>query len=294
MGVFNETFPSNVNIFVDLFCGGGSVGLSANAKKVFFIDNNKHVISLLEHLAKYKLETLLGRLGKLIADYKLSYSAEFGYAKYRKGIKKEDNNGLKAFNEKGFYKLRKNYNLSKNKFSKKSLDMLYLLLVYGFNNDLRFNGVGDYNLPAGKTDLNKSNIRKLEAYIERVDEIECVFVCADFRDTKVRKILSTADFIYADPPYLLGNAVYNENGNWTDQAEDDLMELLGELKEVGTNFALSNVLEKRNPASTNMILKKWLDRQGLKMHDIKYHYKSSSYNKKNRNACEREVLVTNL
>ncbi len=292
---FKEKFPREIGVFVDLFCGGGTVGLSVNAEKVIFIDNNVNVIALLGHLANYRYETLLNRLENMIDRYKLSYSAKYGYAKYRAGIEKADNNGLKKYNTCGFYELRKSYNFSKNKFSKKSLDMLYLLLVYGFNNDMRFNRNGHYNLPIGKTDLNKSNLRKLVKYIDKVNKIECAFFCGDFRSQKVRNILFSADFIYADPPYLLGDAVYNENRNWTIDTEKDLINLLDELHDRGKRFALSNVIEKQNPRYKNEILDEWLFRRSdLQIFDMNYHYRSSSYNKKNRNAKEREVLIVNF
>ena len=292
---FEKNFPKKINVFVDLFCGGGTVGLSINANKVIFIDNNKNVVILLKHLSKYKYITILTRLEKLIEKYKLSYSAEYGYSIYRKGVEKKDNNGLKRFNFDGFYKLRNDYNKSKNKFSKRSLDMLYLLIMYGFNNDMRFNRNYEYNLPIGKTDLNKNNLTKLKEYIDRVNSIECEFICGDFREEKIRKILFSANFVYADPPYLLGGAVYNENGNWNIEAEERLADLLQALNKENINFALSNVLEKRNPKVENKILKKLLsNRKDLRVVDINYHYRSSSYNKKNRDAREREVLITNF
>ena len=292
---FKTKFPENINVFVDLFCGGGTVGLSINAKKVIFIDNNENVIALLDHLAKYKYKTILKRLENIIKKYKLSYSARDGYSIYRKGIKKGDNNGLKNFNYEGFYDMRCDYNESKNKFSKKSLDLLYLLVVYGFNNDMRFNKNNEYNLPIGKTDLNKNNLNKLREYIDRVNKIECEFICGDFRDESIKNILFSADFVYADPPYLLGGAVYNENGNWTMETESDLIELFKKLNNKKINFALSNVIEKSNPKKVNNILKNWIfQRKDLHMINIDYHYRSSSYNKKNRNAMEKEVLITNF
>ena len=288
-------FPKDIDVFVDLFCGGGTVGLSVDAQKVIFIDNNANVIALLKHLSNYKYETLLSRLEHLINFYNLSYSASYGYSKYRVGISKEDNNGLKEFNCKGFYQMRIDYNASKNKLSKDSLDLLYLLMVYGFNNDMRFNRVGHFNLPIGKTDLNKNNLKKLKHYIERVNEIECEFVCGDFRDPIIMDTLFLADFVYADPPYLLSDAVYNENGNWTIDTEKQLMELLVGLSNEGVSFALSNVFEKKNPKMKNEALETLLfQREDIQMFDIDYHYRSASYNKKNRDAQEREVLVVNF
>ncbi len=293
MPQFMNHFPSEVNVFVDLFCGGATVGLSVNAKKVIFIDNNINVINLLKHLSKYDFQTLLSRLEILIEKYNLSYSAKYGYEKYRQELSKKDNNGFKGFNINGFYKLRSDYNLTKNKNSKEALDLLYLLVVYAFNNDMRFNKSGEFNLPVGKTDLNKSNINKLKSYIDRVNIIDCVFICGDFREERIKNILLNADFIYADPPYLVGDAVYNETSNWTEETEQELINLLEILNNNKKKFAVSNVLNKIG--ASNKPLSNWLFKR-LDLHtiNIDYHYRSASYNKINRNAHEREVLITNF
>ncbi len=290
---FVNHFPNNVNTFVDLFCGGATVGLSVEAKKIVFIDNNRHVINLLKHLSKFNLNSILNRLEVLINKYELSYSAKYGYKKYHDLRCLQDNNGFKNYNLKGFYRLREDYNRIKNKNTKEAYDMLYLLVVYAFNNDMRFNRNGDFNLPVGKTDLNKSNIKKLKQYITRVREIDCEFIYGDFRDCKVKEILLDADFIYADPPYLITKAVYNEAGNWTEETEKEFISLLDELNRNSKKFAVSNVLNK--VGVVNKPLSDWLfQRKDLHVVDIDYHYKSSSYNKINRNAKEREVLIKNF
>lgn len=286
-------FPKDVDVFVDLFCGGATVGLSVNAKKVYFIDNNQNVINLLRHLSKYSFETILSRLEILIEKYQLSYSAKYGYKKYRIGVEKGDNNGLKNYNTPGYYRLRSDFNSLKDKTSKKACDMLYLLVVYAFNNDMRFNRSGEFNLPIGKTDMNQNNIHKLKTYIDRVKKIDCVFVCGDFRQKNVQDILLGADFIYADPPYLVGDAVYNETSNWTEETEQELIKLLDLLNKNKKRFAVSNVLDK--VGAINKPLTDWLfNRTDLHIIDINYHYRSASYNKINRNAKEREVLIKNF
>lgn len=293
MDQFKNHFPENVDVFVDLFCGGATVGLSVNAKKIIFIDNNPNVINLLKHLSKYDFKTLMARLEKVVEKYGLSYSAKFGYSKYRKGIDKKDNNGLKEHNTKGFYKLRNDYNAISDKFSKNASDLLYVLVLYSFNNDMRFNRDGEFNLPIGKTDLNNRNIEKLKNYIDRVKKIDCSFICGDFREEKVQEILMKADFIYADPPYLIGDAVYNETSNWTEETEQELINLFEKLNKNKKKFAFSNVLSKTG--FSNKPLSNWLfNRNDLHVIDINYHYRSASYNKIDRNAKEREVLIKNF
>jgi len=292
MSQFTNYFPDNIGIFVDLFCGGATVGLSVNARKVIFIDNNINVINLLQHLSKYSFDTVISRVEELINKYNLSHSAKFGYKKYRSTLNKEDNNGLKYYNSLGYYRLRSDYNSLKDKTSKKALDMLYVLVMYSFNNDMRFNKNGEFNLPVGKTDLNNSNVKKIKQYIDRVNKIDSTFICGDFRDKHVQNILMKADFIYADPPYLIGNAVYNETSNWTEDTEQELISLLELLNQNKKKFALSNVLNK--VGAYNKPLSDWIfHRMDLHIIDINYHYKSSSYNKINRNANEREVLIKN-
>ncbi|MCX6752643.1 MAG: Dam family site-specific DNA-(adenine-N6)-methyltransferase [Candidatus Nomurabacteria bacterium] len=296
MDQFKSHFPKNVDVFVDLFCGGATVGLSVDAKKVIFIDNNVNVINLLRHLSKYDFDTLLSRLEILIEKYNLSYSAKYGYEKYRKELSKRDNNGFKEVNTIGYYQLRSDYNLIENKNSKEALDLLYLLVVYAFNNDMRFNKSGGFNLPVGKTDLNKNNIIKLKNYIDRVKKIDCIFICGDFREEKIQKILLEADFIYADPPYLIGHAVYNEMSNWTEETEKEFINLLEILSKNNKKFAVSNVLSK--VGAYNKPLSDWILFNRLDLHlsvvDIDYHYRGASYNKINRNAKEREVLIKNF
>lgn len=290
---FMGYFPKDVDVFVDLFCGGATVGLSVNAKKVIFIDNNVNVINLLKHLEKYEFKVIFSRLEKIIEKYRLSYSAKFGYKRYREGIEKGDNNGLKEYNKVAYYKLRTDYNLLKDKSSEEALDLLYVLVLYSFNNDMRFNRNGEFNLPVGKTDLNKINIEKLKKYIERVNKINHDFMCGDFRDKKVQNVLMKADFIYADPPYLIGDAVYNETSNWTEQTEQELINLLELLNKKGKKFALSNILTKAG--ASNKPLSNWVfNRTDLQIIDIAYHYRSASYNKINRDANEREVLIRNF
>src|SRR3989338_11062131 len=86
MPQFIEHFPKQVGIFVDLFCGGATVGLSIDAKKVIFIDNNLNVINLLKHLSKYDFKTLISRSEVLIEIFNLSYSATYLSENYQKHI----------------------------------------------------------------------------------------------------------------------------------------------------------------------------------------------------------------
>ena len=283
-------FPKHTKLFIDLFCGGATVGFNVNADEVILIDNNPKVINLLKFLAEKDIQLIISGIEKVIEKYNLSYSYKYTYKMYREEGYVEGNNGLKKYNYKGFYELRDDYNRLINKNTNKANIMLYTLMVYAFNNDIRFNSMGDFNLPVGKTDFNKNNYDKLIAYNKRAKETKYEFICSDFRSEEVKEILKKATFVYCDPPYLITTAVYNENDGWNCKDEEALLKLLSDLDKRNTPFALSNVLKTK--LRTNTQLESWINEKKFDVHKINYHYKSSSYNKKNRDREEQEILVT--
>ena len=102
--------------------------------------------------------------------------------------------------------------------------------------------------------------------------------------------LKQATFVYCDPPYLITTAVYNENDGWNCSKEADLLNLLSKLDRKNIPFVLSNVLKTK--LRTNEQLESWIKQNNYNVHKINYHYKSSSYNKKNRDREEQEIIVT--
>ncbi len=288
----SKFFPKQIDCMIDLFCGGATVGINTNAKKIIFVDNNQFVINLLVYLSRINVDLFLRNCERLIKKYNLSCSYKYGYKIYRNQCKnKNDNNGLKDYNKKGFYILRKDYNSLKNKNTDEALTMLYLLMVYGFNNDLRFNSDGQFNLPVGKTDLNKNNVLKIKQYSEKIKKITAQFICADFRSENLIKLIKKADFIYMDPPYLLGDAVYNVG--WNNDSEHSLLDLIDYLIKNKKSFALSNVISKKN--KINEPLCYWSKKRSryISIHHIKYNYRSASYNKIERDCEEKEILICN-
>ena len=285
-------FPEEIDCMVDLFCGGATVGLNVNARKVVFVDSNERIINLLVFLSKQTFEQFLLKCEEIINQYGLSYSYKYGYKFYRDKCQDENaNNGLKDYNSKGFYRLREDYNSLQDKNSDHANALLYMLMVYAFNNDIRFNSDGKFNLPVGKTDLNKMNIEKIREYIERVKAIETEFICASFTELEALGIIDKADFVYMDPPYLIGNAVYNSS--WGSQQEYALLDFIDSLIARKIDFALSNVIEK--VGRTNEPLAYWCHKNAgvVDVHHIDYHYRGASYHKAIRNAKEQEVLITN-
>lgn len=77
--------------------------------------------------------------------------------------------------------------------------------------------------------------------------------------------------------------------------EKDLLNMLDKLDDKGIKFALSNVLQKKKLNIRNEILYNWLEENNNKyfINKIDYNYRSASYNKKNRDGLEEEILITN-
>ena len=283
-------FPKKIGIMVDLFCGGATVGLNVDCEKVYFVDNNERVIDLLVFLSKQNFEDLVLKIEEVIEKYKLSNSFRHGYSLYRQQCcNNKDNNGLKDFNREPYYALRQAYNQLSDKSTSEANIMLYTLMIYAFNNDIRFNSDGDFNLPVGKTDFNSQNVNRLRDYIERVNNLNAEFVCTNFNSPKMKELVDVADFVYMDPPYLLGDAVYNSS--WNNTQEYELLDFIESLEVNNKNYALSNVMQKTG--RINEPLSYWCHKHQDKVDVIKidYNYKSASYNKKNRDAKEQEVLV---
>jgi len=166
--------------------------------------------------------------------------------------------------------------------------LLYTLIIFAFNHQIRFNSKNEFNIPVGKRDFNKSIRNNLVNFIKRLETIDIEFVCTDFLNYDYSK-LDKDDFLYADPPYLITCATYNEQNSWTETDEINLLNLLDSLNSKGIRFALSNVLE--NKGKSNDILKKWSKKYNV--HYLNYNYNNSNYQIKDKTNKSVEVLITN-
>ena len=170
--------------------------------------------------------------------------------------------------------------------------MLYVIIVYAFNNQIRFNSAGEFNLPVGKRDFNAKMHSKLLKFIERIQSGSYQFICQDFRDFDIEQ-LAANDFMYADPPYLITCATYNENGGWSRSDELDLLKFLDEVHLAGKKFALSNVL--RSKGKENKFLSEWLNQNYDVYHVIhlNHSYANSNYQRGDKSSDNDEVLIVN-
>jgi DNA adenine methylase Dam len=277
-------FPDEIDTFVDLFCGGCNVGMNIDAETVILNDNNPHLISLFNAFNNLEKETAFNMIDDIIEKYGLSKSTENGYDYYNCN----SSAGLGNYNRGPFMKLRRDFN--KKGFDYGYYMMLYVLIVYAFNNQIRFNSKGEFNLPVGKRDFNEKMQVKLHDFIERLQDGNYRFIRKDFRVVDV-ETLTENSLIYCDPPYLITCATYNEQDGWNEQCERDLLALLDSLNEQNIKFALSNVLSSKG--KTNTILTDWLNQRDYRTIHLNYSYSNSNYHTKDKSDSTDEVLIIN-
>lgn len=255
--------PKNCNTFVDLFCGGGNVGVNADCKKLIFNDMNTILMAMFRTFASTKLEDLLKQIDETITKWNLSMT-----------------------NENAFIEFRKHYNETRNPID------LYVLSCFSFNYQFRFNNNHEYNNPFGRDRSRYSDTMKnnLIRFVQKIQTVSADFVSYDFTQFPI-DVLTPDDFVYCDPPYLITTGSYNDGNrgfkNWTEKSDKMLYALLDTLNEKGVRFALSNVFTHKG--KNNDILIEWAKKYNV--HHLQKDYSNSCYNT-DRSKSD-EVLITN-
>ena len=280
-------FPSEINNFVDLFCGGGNVGINVNCSKVLFNDNNALLRMMFNTFKNLDKDVTFSMIDSIIEKYGLTDTSKNGYEFYNCN----SSDGLGKVNSKGYLKLRKDFNTCEKREYRYYI-MLYVLIIFSFNNQIRFNQKGEYNLPVGKRDFNSKMRMKLDNFIDRLKSGDYIFESLDFRDVDSSK-WDEGTFVYCDPPYLLSCATYNEKNGWNEELECELLKYLDHLNNRKIKFALSNVL--RSKGKSNDILLEWINKNKNKYRVVylNYTYSNSNYQRKDRSIPSEEVLILN-
>lgn len=277
--------PANIDIFVDLFCGGCNVGMNVPAEYTIYNDTSIPLIGLLKALKRMKNETIISRINALIDEFNFSRTRNHNF-KYYGG---DANKGVSAYNREKFLLLRERFNTYPKKDNQYYI-LLYTLILFGFNNQLRFNEKGEFNLPVGKRDFNTAIEAKLVRFLDALRNQNHEFQTKDFRSFNFNNLTENS-LVYCDPPYLITTATYNENEGWTEQDEIDLLTILDNLSERGIKFALSNVLQ--HEGKQNILLQEWISQHNYVVHNLFMDYHYSNYQKKSKKAESQEVLITN-
>lgn len=255
-------FPEEIDIFVDLFCGGFNVGINVNANRIIGNDLCKEVIEVYQGMQTEGLKNSLRLVKNQINEYDLSKTNEEGY----KSIRESYNNGNKDWYT------------------------FYAMLTHAFNYQIRFNKQGRYNMPFGRnrSHFNATLEKHFIEFVTAIEDKNIIFTNKSFEELNISK-LSNKDFVYLDPPYLITCASYNEQDGWNENKEKSLLSLCDNLSKNGIKFALSNVLEHKG--LKNEILIKWSNKYNVNY--LNYNYNNCNYQEANSNNKTVEVLITN-
>lgn len=254
-------FPESVGTFYDVFCGGLSVSLNV-PYKVTAIDSERPLIDMYHMLMT---KSNLSFVDVIISEWSLTPSDSDAYNS-----------------------LRKEYNETKNP------EYLYVLLMFAFNNMYRTNMKGEFNTPFGNNRFRGSRGGFKEQWYDRFSafrrkfnaDTKNVLMCANYHalDDKI----TSNDFVYCDPPYLITGAQYNKV--WNEEREHELYAWLDTLNARGIKFGLSNVTD-HNGLSNN-ILKQWITDNNYSCVSLDKKYKLNQIHS-NEDLKTKEVYVHN-
>lgn len=262
-------FPKkNIDYFVDAFSGSGIVSLSYKSpKKVFLNDKEKELTKIQEFIFNTEKDLVIKDIERIIKKYDLPTT--------KKEYKKE------------YEKLREDFNKTKE------VNLLLVLVLFGFNQQIRFNKDGDFNIPTGKFYWNSYHKNKLCNFIENSKNKKIAIRSKDFDifiDEVIKEVQKNNTVFYFDPPYLLSNATYNTG--WTETEEQKLIDKLQFLLDKKYKWFLSNVLESKT--KTNKILSDFIEKNKDKIEVIELNsisYKNSNYQRKTSKEDDREILI---
>ncbi len=277
-------FPEHISTFVDLFCGGCNVGINIQADNYIYNDGNRELIGLLKTFLRLNTNTILKRMDEIVEHYGFSKTKDHNFAYYGGNPMK----GVSRYNKEPFMRLRQDYNNSPR--NNQHYIMLYALVVFGFNNQMRFNDRGEYNLPVGKRDFNDVIRHKLQVFVDKLKAQHPMIQDRDFRRFDINQLDSNS-LVYLDPPYLISTATYNEGGGWTERDEQDLLDFMDRLNDQGIHFVLSNMLEHKG--RKNHLLIDWIEQRNWQVVGINMDYSNSNYQVEGKNSGTVEVLVKN-
>lgn len=218
-------FPDKINTFVDLFAGGCNVGVNVVAKTVICNDIEKHVIQLLNYFKNNDSSEIVDSIYKFIHKYELSDTATYGYEYY--GC--NSNNGVAKYNKIKYEKMRDDFNT----IYRNDIIMFYTVMIFAFNNQIKFNSKGEYKESVNKRDFNKNLKKNLIRFVDKLKETNISFTNFDYKNIDLA-LFSSDDLFYCDPPYLITSAHYNKL--WCEEDETTLLKFLDKLNEKGVDL----------------------------------------------------------
>lgn len=260
METIRNLLPGKIDTFVDAFGGGFNVGINIPAERIVYNDINQFVVGLIKSFKDTPSVEYFRALNKVIKDY-----------------------GLAPNKKNEYLRLRNEYNSSK--VDERSPILLYALILFGFQQQIRFNGTYGFNIPCGSRRFNDKLIAKFVSFSRRINQINVDFQCKSVFDANWQ--ISPMTFFYFDPPYRETTATYNDGKRgfegWTIMHEKKLCSFMDKINAHNAKFMFSYVLETND--FYNHDVEDWALSNGYNIHKVKDP--QGRYNSRN------EILITN-
>lgn len=223
--------PGNPKYFFDIFGGGFNVGINSTSNNIYYNDNNYIVSELIAMFRDQDTYSLIKYIKSQINKFELT-----------------------AANSENYKIVRDYYN---NQY-KKDPRLLFTLIMYGFQQQIRFNSKLEFNNPVGMRWFNDKILEKLVSFSRVIKEIDLTITACDFNEVVIPDGPET--FIYLDPPYRLTLASYNDGKRgfsaWNIESEKKLLAFMEKRNAAGNKIMMSYILEHGELQNDN--LKNWL------------------------------------
>lgn len=224
-----KVLPKHISTFIDIMGGAFNVGVNVVAEKVIYNEFLPHTFNIIKTLLNEDSCYIINKVETIINDFKLEKS-----------------------NKENYILLRNDYNNTKDIYK------LFVLHMYCFQNQMRFNGKLEFNSPVGNCSYNSTLIERIQKFIPRTINYELFNL--SYKDLDITHLDKDSVF-YFDPPYFITNATYNDGKRgfigWNADEETKLLEYITFLHENGFKFILSNVIYHNE--NTNYILAEWVN-----------------------------------
>ncbi|MEW7756381.1 DNA adenine methylase [Staphylococcus aureus] len=221
--------PKNIKKFYDIFGGGYNLGINVNAKENIYNDFNHLVTGLIKSFQDYDT---------------------YSYIRFIRKVEKKFD--LKPANKEGYLKARKYYNQLPD--SKKDPRFLYSIILYGFQQQIRFNSKYEFNNPVGMRWFNDKVLEKFISFSRYIKSGNHSFRSKDYTD--LIDEIDSDSFVYLDPPYRFTLGSYNDGKRgfkgWSNREEQELQKFCEDLNEKGIKFMLSYVLKHKEEYNIDM------------------------------------------
>ena len=231
------------------------MGVNVSAEKVVYNEYNDYVFGIVKMLLETDKEELCKKISRIVKE-----------------------NGLERGNKETYAAFRAKYNRNQN-----PLD-LFVLQMYCFQNQMRFNSRREFNTPVGNCACNETIFERIVSFVPKAKNIELLNM--DFNDFDLNRFPKDTVF-YFDPPYILTNATYNDGkrgfNGWDEEQDNKLLRFLEKIDANGQKFMLSNLLYHNK--KTNGRLIEWCDKNRFRIIELIPH--AGRYGKR------REILVVN-